>query len=186
MAKKVNLIKPDLTLSAPTNPWPFMKKAHPRKLICKATIWKENEICLDCLFRMQLEEFSQYFVNDWLFSPYPFQFIKNNVCLIIKWAFELVWLIFLFLQASSLRRREVILSRISIYIAFVFLFCHSVRVVPNAYELVTTYTKVIGDLSGVLPACCFVSVPRKVVQGGPTVFTTGNWSNVYAVWEMSC
>ena len=46
------------------------------------------------------------------------------------------------LQASSLRRREVILSRIAIYIAFVFLFCHSVRVVPNAYELYTTYTKV--------------------------------------------
>ena len=49
-------------------------------------------------------------------------------------------------QASSLRRREVILSRISIYIAFVFLFCHSVRVVPNAYELVTTYTKVCSLL----------------------------------------
>ena len=45
-------------------------------------------------------------------------------------------------KATSLRKREVILSRISIYIVFVFLFCHSVRIVPNIYEMVCTYTKV--------------------------------------------
>jgi len=44
-------------------------------------------------------------------------------------------------KATSLRKREVILSRISIYIVFVFLFCHSVRIVPNIYEMVCTYTK---------------------------------------------
>ena len=45
-------------------------------------------------------------------------------------------------KATSLRKREVILSRISFYIVFVFLFCHGVRVVPNTYELITTYTQV--------------------------------------------
>ena len=45
-------------------------------------------------------------------------------------------------KATSLRKREVILSRISIYIVFVFLFCHSVRIVPNIYEMICTYTKV--------------------------------------------
>ena len=45
-------------------------------------------------------------------------------------------------KATSLRKREVVLSKISCYIVFVFLFCHSVRIVPNIYEMVTTYTQV--------------------------------------------
>ena len=47
-------------------------------------------------------------------------------------------------KATSLRKREVVLSRISIYIVFVFLFCHSLRIVPNIYEMICTYTKVSG------------------------------------------
>jgi hypothetical protein len=45
-------------------------------------------------------------------------------------------------KASMLRKREVALARISIYIVFVFLFCHSVRIVPNTYEMISTYTEV--------------------------------------------
>ena len=45
-------------------------------------------------------------------------------------------------KATSLRKREVVLSKISCYIVFVFLFCHSVRIIPNIYEMVTTYTQV--------------------------------------------
>ena len=45
-------------------------------------------------------------------------------------------------KATSLRKREVILSKISIYIVFVFLFCHSLRIIPNMYEMIQTYTKV--------------------------------------------
>ena len=44
-------------------------------------------------------------------------------------------------SARSLRRREVTLSKVSIYIVFVFVFCHSVRLVPNLYELYATYIK---------------------------------------------
>jgi len=44
-------------------------------------------------------------------------------------------------KATSLRKREVILSKISIYIVFVFLFCHSLRIIPNMYEMIQTYTK---------------------------------------------
>lgn len=42
-------------------------------------------------------------------------------------------------KATSLRKREVTLSKVSIYIVFVFLFCHSVRIIPNTYEMVFTY-----------------------------------------------
>ena len=45
-------------------------------------------------------------------------------------------------KATTLRKREVTLSKISIYIVFVFLFCHSVRIVPNGFELAQTYTEV--------------------------------------------
>lgn len=40
---------------------------------------------------------------------------------------------------SDLRRREVVLAKISIYMVFVFLICHSVKIVPNIYEMVQTY-----------------------------------------------
>ncbi len=44
-------------------------------------------------------------------------------------------------KAGSLRKREVALSKVSIYIVFVFVFCHSVRLIPNLYELYATYIK---------------------------------------------
>ena len=42
----------------------------------------------------------------------------------------------------SLRKRELILARISIYIVFVMLICHSIRLIPNTYEMVQTYSQV--------------------------------------------
>ena len=65
-------------------------------------------------------------------------------------------------KATSLRKREVILSRISIYIVFVFLFCHSLRIIPNVYEMICTYTKVcqlvferiLNDLKSILIVFC--------------------------------
>ena len=45
-------------------------------------------------------------------------------------------------QACSLRRREVILARISLYIVFVFLICHGVRLFPNTFEMIQTYMEV--------------------------------------------
>eukprot|EP00095_Tigriopus_kingsejongensis_P007902 snap_masked-scaffold132_size323655-processed-gene-1.0 protein:Tk07902 transcript:snap_masked-scaffold132_size323655-processed-gene-1.0-mRNA-1 annotation:"solute carrier family 12 member 9" len=44
-------------------------------------------------------------------------------------------------KATSLRKREVTLSKVSIYIVFVFLFCHSVRIIPNTFELISTYAQ---------------------------------------------
>ena len=40
---------------------------------------------------------------------------------------------------QSLRRREVVLARISLYIAFVFLLCHIIRLIPNAYEMIQSF-----------------------------------------------
>ncbi len=45
-------------------------------------------------------------------------------------------------NASDLRRREVVLAKISLYMVFVFLICHSVKIVPNIYEMVQTYLAV--------------------------------------------
>lgn len=36
------------------------------------------------------------------------------------------------------RKREVLLSRISIYIVFMFVICHSVRLIPNTFEMIFT------------------------------------------------
>ena len=46
-------------------------------------------------------------------------------------------------QASSdLRKKEVVLAKISLYMVFVFLICHSVKIVPNIFEMVQTYYEV--------------------------------------------
>ena len=45
-------------------------------------------------------------------------------------------------NAGDLRRREVVLAKISLYMVFVFLICHSVKIVPNIYEMVQTYLEV--------------------------------------------
>ena len=40
---------------------------------------------------------------------------------------------------ESLRKREVALAKISLYIVLVFLFCHIIRIIPNAYEMIQSY-----------------------------------------------
>ena len=40
---------------------------------------------------------------------------------------------------SDLRKKEVVLAKISLYMVFVFLICHSVKIVPNIFEMVQTY-----------------------------------------------
>eukprot|EP00095_Tigriopus_kingsejongensis_P005175 maker-scaffold237_size242172-snap-gene-1.31 protein:Tk05175 transcript:maker-scaffold237_size242172-snap-gene-1.31-mRNA-1 annotation:"fmrfamide receptor" len=44
-------------------------------------------------------------------------------------------------SANTPRRREVQLSKISIYIVFMFVICHSVRLIPNTYEMAYTYSQ---------------------------------------------
>ena len=75
-------------------------------------------------------------------------------------------------KATSLRKREVILSRISIYIVFVFLFCHSVRIIPNIYEMICTYTKVswkvkFDQLLAKLNFSIFCSLERNLYHFPP-------------------
>ena len=40
---------------------------------------------------------------------------------------------------QSLRKREVALAKISLYIVLVFLLCHIIRIIPNAYEMIQSY-----------------------------------------------
>ena len=50
---------------------------------------------------------------------------------------------------SDLRRREVVLAKISLYMVFVFLICHSVKIVPNIYEMLQTYLMVSQFFSSI-------------------------------------
>ncbi len=55
--------------------------------------------------------------------------------------------------ATSLRRREVTLARISLYIVFVFFICHTVRLLPNTFEMIQTYMEVSGEPVNFLVIC---------------------------------
>ena len=46
------------------------------------------------------------------------------------------------LNVVTTRRRELALAKVSLYIVFVMLLCHSVRLIPNTYEMIQTYTQV--------------------------------------------
>ena len=53
-----------------------------------------------------------------------------------------------FAVVMSARQREVALARVSIYIVIVFLICHTVRIIPNSFEMVQTFIhKVIPKLA---------------------------------------
>ena len=62
-------------------------------------------------------------------------------------------------QASSdLRKKEVVLAKISLYMVFVFLICHSVKIVPNIFEMVQTYYEVSINFLNTL----FVSKKKRL------------------------
>ena len=37
---------------------------------------------------------------------------------------------------KTIRKREVLLSRISVYIVIIIVSCHTIRIVPNVWEIV--------------------------------------------------
>ena len=43
-------------------------------------------------------------------------------------------------KEKSIRKREVLLSRISVYIVVLMVSCHTVRIVPTIWEIVQTLT----------------------------------------------
>ena len=45
-----------------------------------------------------------------------------------------------FRKEKSIRKREVLLSRISVYIVVLMVSCHTVRIVPTIWEIVQTLT----------------------------------------------
>ena len=45
---------------------------------------------------------------------------------------------FIFSQ-KTLRKREVLLSRISVYIVGMMVSCHTIRIVPNTWEIIQTF-----------------------------------------------
>ena len=40
---------------------------------------------------------------------------------------------------ANLRKREVILAKVSLCIVVIFFVCHGIRIVPNTWEMVQTY-----------------------------------------------
>ena len=59
-----------------------------------------------------------------------------------EWNRYIIWIKWHGRAHSDLRRREVVLAKISLYMVFVFLICHSVKIVPNIYEMAQTYLMV--------------------------------------------
>ena len=43
-------------------------------------------------------------------------------------------------REKNVRKREVLLSRISVYIVVLMVSCHTVRIVPTVWEIVQTLT----------------------------------------------
>ena len=53
-----------------------------------------------------------------------------------------------FRKEKSIRKREVLLSRISVYIVVLMVSCHTVRIVPTIWEIVQTLSTdtEVGDM----------------------------------------
>ena len=51
---------------------------------------------------------------------------------------------------QSLRKREVALAKISLYIVLVFLLCHIIRIIPNAYEMIQSYNLGVSILVSII------------------------------------
>jgi hypothetical protein len=46
-----------------------------------------------------------------------------------------------------MRDKEVAMAKVSLLIVIIFLICHSIRIVPNTYEMVQTYMDVSSSSS---------------------------------------
>ena len=56
----------------------------------------------------------------------------------------------------NLRKREVILAKVSLCIVLIFLVCHGIRIIPNTFEMVQTYMTVSLKTSLFCQICaCF-------------------------------
>ena len=45
-----------------------------------------------------------------------------------------------FLFQTIIRKREVVISRVSVYIVVILVSCHTVRIIPNIWEIAQTFT----------------------------------------------
>ena len=48
---------------------------------------------------------------------------------------------------KTMRKREVLLSRISLYIVIIIVSCHTVRIVPNVWEIVQSCSGVSEEVN---------------------------------------
>ena len=54
---------------------------------------------------------------------------------------EIFFLFQCYFVQRTLRKREVTLSRINIYIVYIIVSCHTIRIIPNAWEIVQRWSK---------------------------------------------
>ena len=45
-----------------------------------------------------------------------------------------------FLLQTIIRKREVVISRVSVYIVVILVSCHTIRIIPNVWEIAQTIT----------------------------------------------
>jgi hypothetical protein len=60
---------------------------------------------------------------------------------------------------KNVRKREVLLSRVSVYIVVLMVSCHTVRIIPNIWEIVQTLNMdteaQVGDIQPEICTECF-------------------------------
>jgi len=76
------------------------------------------------------------------------------------------------------RRREVLLSKISLYIVYMFVCCHSVRLIPTVYELDWTYRQKKSD-TDVMPWPTWVACVTNVSHFLLTLVCSSNFFIYY-------
>ena len=55
-----------------------------------------------------------------------------------------------FLSQTIIRKREVVISRVSVYIVVILVSCHTVRIIPNIWEIAQTFTTGPGSQVNIL------------------------------------
>ena len=60
-------------------------------------------------------------------------------------------------KERNIRKREVLLSRISVYIVVLMVSCHTVRIIPTIWEIVQTLTKDAENQGGdsIVQSTCY-------------------------------
>ena len=71
----------------------------------------------------------------------PIIFTNYNLVARFVWLTNFISFSLFFHFQTIIRKREVVISRVSVYIVVILVSCHTIRIIPNVWEIVQTFTK---------------------------------------------